>query len=141
MTVAVKNEKMTKWLEALTSGDYKQGDSALCAEVDGEKYFCCLGVYEEVVLGTEWHLVNEDDSLYRDQWGNTGVLDSMTAAEIGLDREVTGEEFKKIEDLKLPHALLYASDRMRVLTGLNDDGYSFDFIAGFITTMGWDIDS
>lgn len=39
-------ELKTKWIEALESGEYKQGKSTLCG-VDGS--YCCLGVLEKVV--------------------------------------------------------------------------------------------
>jgi len=39
--------KKTKWLEALRSGEYRQGSGELCT---GEAY-CCLGVYAEAVEG------------------------------------------------------------------------------------------
>ncbi len=40
----------TKWLEALESGNYKQGQGRLCALTDkGDKAYCCLGVLCELL--------------------------------------------------------------------------------------------
>ena len=34
-----------KWVEALESGNYKQGDGRLETIREGQSYFCCLGVW------------------------------------------------------------------------------------------------
>jgi hypothetical protein len=47
-TFRIKNEHLTKWLEALRSGKYVQGKNALKRE-DGS--FCCLGVLQDVLDG------------------------------------------------------------------------------------------
>jgi hypothetical protein len=39
-------ELKTKWIEALESGEYKQGKGTLCSAPDGA--YCCLGVLERV---------------------------------------------------------------------------------------------
>ena len=45
-------ETRTKWLEALRSGDYKQGQIYLRNK---ENEFCCLGVLCDI-LGAEWDI-------------------------------------------------------------------------------------
>ena len=46
--------KIKIWVNALRSGDYKQGHEALCYEdQDGNTNYCCLGVYMKVVEGLE----------------------------------------------------------------------------------------
>ena len=47
-----------RWVEALRSGDYAQGMTALCQiDSDGDAYYCCLGVLAEVELGEDaWEL-------------------------------------------------------------------------------------
>lgn len=37
-----------KWVEALESGEYKQGSNALCSIQDEIPHYCCLGVANEV---------------------------------------------------------------------------------------------
>lgn len=37
-----------KWIEALRSGEYKQGSGVYCKIVDGEPRYCCLGVLAKV---------------------------------------------------------------------------------------------
>ncbi len=47
-------EFKTKWLAALRSGEYKQGQRKLCITTDtGEKFYCCLGVAYRVVKGVD----------------------------------------------------------------------------------------
>lgn len=41
-------EVKDKWLEALKSGKFKQGQFSLMQEVDGEIRHCCIGVLGEV---------------------------------------------------------------------------------------------
>ena len=37
-----------KWLKALRSGEYQQGDSQLLNKNNGNSYYCCLGVLEDI---------------------------------------------------------------------------------------------
>lgn len=37
-------ENIQKWVDALRSGDYKQGEGALVSGSDSDKHYCCLGV-------------------------------------------------------------------------------------------------
>jgi hypothetical protein len=39
-----KKEFRQKWVEALRSGEYQQGNSLLHGRSKGQNYFCCLGV-------------------------------------------------------------------------------------------------
>jgi hypothetical protein len=38
------NENAQKWVEALRSGEFKQGEAYLHTRDNGEDYYCCLGV-------------------------------------------------------------------------------------------------
>jgi hypothetical protein len=33
-----------KWIDALRSGEYKQGFGTLCETINGKSFYCCLGV-------------------------------------------------------------------------------------------------
>lgn len=51
----MKKSWKTKWLAALRSGKYKQGQSTLRAVDDkGRKSFCCLGVLCDITSGRSW---------------------------------------------------------------------------------------
>jgi len=44
--------KVKTWVDALRSGDYKQGADRLCrSDADGVISYCCLGVYSKVIDG------------------------------------------------------------------------------------------
>lgn len=65
----MNEEVKAKWLEALRSGEYKQGTGTLR---DGEDNFCCLGVLCDVAIknGVELAVAHrEDDS---DDWNYDG---------------------------------------------------------------------
>lgn len=49
-------EQKTKWIEALRSGKFQQGNHVLKQYIKDKPFYCCLGVYAEVVAG-----VNLDD--------------------------------------------------------------------------------
>ena len=51
------------WIEALRSGDYKQGHGRL----KGDDLYCCLGVLVDV-MGIDW----ESDSGYGWKWEDCG---------------------------------------------------------------------
>lgn len=46
MNEAIKKE----WVDALRSGQYKQGTGWLCKEVNGEREYCCLGVLTDLAI-------------------------------------------------------------------------------------------
>lgn len=58
--MAMDKDVKKRWVDALRSGEYKQGRGALCYEEessDGESsefYFCCLGVLIDVELYGDW---------------------------------------------------------------------------------------
>lgn len=37
-----------KWLKALRSGEYQQGTGLLCCVINGQEYYCCLGVLAHI---------------------------------------------------------------------------------------------
>lgn len=51
------NKKLLKkWIKALRSGDYEQGEGSLCSD-DGRR-FCCLGVLADI-QGFEWEVASD----------------------------------------------------------------------------------
>lgn len=105
----MKPEVKKKWVEALRSGSYKQGKSALCRpSATGEIQYCCLGV-----LGEELGLLRTQQHSRWKTWaeeGNVGSIPDDDAEELGL-----GE------------------GKQSVLIGMNDrHGKSFNEIADWI---------
>lgn len=48
-------EAKKTWIEALRSGDYKQGRSRLCRTMGEVDEFCCLGVLYDVAADGDWN--------------------------------------------------------------------------------------
>lgn len=61
-------ENVTKWVQALRSGEYEQTDGVLCRRTIGDKYaFCCLGVASEVAIANGVELIRLSDDDEREQ--------------------------------------------------------------------------
>ena len=78
---------LRKWIEALRSGKYKQGNHTLRQEIsEGEYTYCCLGV--AVDIHPEACLVTDSQAFFQDQTELEGGLlpKAMTRA-IGLTHE------------------------------------------------------
>ena len=101
----MKKEYAKKWVKALRSGEYKQGEKLLHNEDDNT--FCCLGVLND--LFPEMDLAG----------GNDRALDNFY--KIGLS--------SKLGMLPLDTNYNVISDS---LAGLNDYGWSFEKIADVI---------
>jgi hypothetical protein len=56
-------EFKAKWVAALRSGEYKQGQHRLCREkpTTGERSFCCLGVAADLVDPNGWVRSTDDE--------------------------------------------------------------------------------
>ncbi len=99
-------EFATKWLEALRSGEYKQGQEVLCSFTKEEVTYCCLGV-----AGHICGLSNED-LLNR-------VVFDFELAKAKLPQQLIGESFH--------------NDLVGILTNMNDiQNQSFSEIADWI---------
>jgi hypothetical protein len=59
----MKKEIKKIWVKALRSGKYNQAQEKLCQTVDGEDYYCCLGVLANECADGFW--IKNDD---RDRW-------------------------------------------------------------------------
>lgn len=107
------NENAKKWVEALRSGEYKQGEEALR---NGDR-FCCLGVacdlFRKNTTKGEW--VNEEFL------GQSTVLPTLVRDWLGLG-STTGNYDGSVEK----------GDYADCLMGRNDNGASFAEIADTI---------
>jgi hypothetical protein len=100
-------ELKARWLKALRSGTYLQGQKAL----HKESKFCCLGVLCDLGLPEKWEPSDWDSDYYIHPWGNPH--DELLSKEISYE-------------IKLGNAL------QRRLADMNDQGKSFIEIAEVI---------
>lgn len=106
-----------KWIEALRSGNYRQGTNRLCTLTADGPYYCCLGVAYAIfkdqfeIKTVDYHSVRRFDGAS----GNLEHPDIRNA--LGINR--IGYLLKTIEG------------RSSLVT-LNDDGYTFEEIASII---------
>jgi len=106
-----------KWVEALRSGDYEQGDYAL-RSASG---FCCLGVACDMV-GVEWKA--DRDGCYTTEAGNDFF---PTADELG-DQAIS----VLLQNTSLRNYLEEPVTVMREIANHNDIGVPFSEIADWI---------
>lgn len=135
--------RLGKWVNALRSGEYKQGKEAL---FDGEGY-CCLGVADRVCFGAEFQR-EPDSSAWWDDKHNVGTLDDARTKALHLDMEIGEKEeaiiTEYLERNKIPHSrhgdfdYMVGDSRQNVLISLNDGGCTFEQIADIIEACGWD---
>ncbi len=111
MNQAVKE----KWLEALRSGEYKQGQQMLKRNQESEDYYCCLGVLCDIhskETGVQW--VN---GTYREEAAFLPASVRDWASLTGCDPMVLRT---------------HPADIGRSLSAMNDGGTSFAGIADII---------
>lgn len=117
-----KAEFIEKWVEALTSGRFKQGKEYLKRKVDrkddakGDRY-CCLGV--ACVVAAEIGLRNID--IEKHQKEQDEMLPNSLARFLNIE---IGGSFKK--------AVVHRGNSYASLIELNDDGITFKTIAKII---------
>ncbi len=108
----MNKEIKKEWVEALLSGEYKQGMNNLRSKEKGQKIerFCCLGVLCDIYDSKLW---KKDTDVYGsdvyDHDGDNGYLSKKVAKKIGIGTET-----------------------MEELVDLNDQGKTFKFIAKHI---------
>lgn len=108
------NDNAKKWVDALRSGDYKQGKNVLHA-TDG---YCCLGVACEL-YAQEFPLPREIASSGNERFdGHVSVPPSQVVDWLGLRHELG--------------VFVNAPDACESLAGMNDKGTPFAEIADFI---------
>lgn len=98
-----KDEK-SRWLQALRSGEYKQGNGALCVSNGETKEYCCLGVLADIIDPTKFEPYNGRTYW---QWGGLGQLFATR---------------------------IMPSEHEQRLILMNDKGDSFSIIADWIET-------
>jgi hypothetical protein len=106
------------WVEALRSGEYKQGRGRLCKTFNGEDLYCCLGVLANECADGYW--VQSSDSVYDGyiEWGFT------RSGYDGLPEQVI--------PISLEKKLGIDEKTMFRLANINDMGYTFQQIADWI---------
>ena len=105
---------LSKWLNALTSGEYEQGSAYLCRiNPDGNKKFCCLGVFYELFHKyLQCEKVKRDNHILYEEHGG------------GLGNVGVKYFYSIIGDTYNPNG--------KSLASLNDNGKSFTDIAEII---------
>lgn len=119
----MKRELRDRWVAALRSGDFKQGNGFLKREKRFDKRerrfddvtHCCLGVLHEVD-GGEWE---RDDDIYLTLTGESVFITSMTGSR--SSRTLMGQ---LLRGLSHTHRCM--------LTVMNDNGKTFEEIADWI---------
>lgn len=117
-----RSELIEKWLEALESGEYKQGTGVLVeglVDTENNKHpkYCCLGVLCDVVV--ENHVL-KIDMINLDERAQ-GALPTAVAKLAGLN---TLGEFNTL--------VVYRGKRYSTLAQMNDGGVKFKTIARII---------
>lgn len=116
----IKN--VEKWIAALRSGNFKQGQYVLCEVGESENKYCCLGVACEL-FKDELHLRVEEE-LYTTPFGPRRNVKAYNRVKIALPESVK-------------NFLGLASWNGKVsehssLAAMNDEGVSFEKIANII---------
>jgi len=108
-----------RWIAALRSGEYKQGDGYLAEFQDGSYHYCCLGVLYEIAVADG--VINSSLSPMDDYDGNYGSSKSHSY----LPDEV-------IDWAELRSNNPWIANSSNTLAGFNDSGASFEEIANII---------
>jgi hypothetical protein len=106
-----KKSLRERWVEALTSGDYEQGEGALRRG----RRFCCLGVALDLLEPDQWY-VSDGSGDETGNWANrsnTGYPEDDQLEPFGISRQ-----------------------EGRFLAEYNDQGYTFAQIAKIINGEG-----
>ena len=132
----MKKVPKRQWLKALRSGEYNRGEGQLVeapadnCHQDGEYYFCCLGVLQNVYCeskGMEFH---------RHEF-SAGAHSNEVAKWSGLDNDAAYLEDEDMVHIK-PNKnrpiqpFGYYEAAWEYLAGMNDKGKSFKEIARWI---------
>jgi hypothetical protein len=122
----VNKEVAKLWVDALTSGQYKQGKRALRKE----DQFCCLGVLcdlaEKAGLGSweevgDRHRFTDSDGVY-----SAGFLTEAVLTWAGMKSNIGWMSGIPVYAKKFPDLKMYS------LANMNDAGFTFPEIADFI---------
>ena len=73
-----------RWVQALRSGEYLQGNGSLKKkDENGVAVYCCLGVLCDIVDPKAWGLLDSESTKFRNQL--EGVLPISIMKDVGLD--------------------------------------------------------
>lgn len=100
-----REEVITRWVEALESGKYKQGAGQLRSTADGETSYCCLGVLCKLA---------EDDGGQK------------------FNHDSYGKDFDIEFPPRHIQTFVFDEEFCESLAEMNDEGASFKRIAGVI---------
>ncbi len=120
---------MEKWLAALRSGEFPQGNDGM---FNGSRY-CCLGVADVVCFGAKF----SGGPLKEDDEGEWAFLSDKRAVLLGLNKQLSEEEVGRTENL-VEGLRMDSETRQGALASMNDMGMSFEEIADYIEECGWD---
>ena len=100
--MSISNETLIRWIEALRSGKYRQGEGVLAAQDDDGVYsYCCLGVLGRVCGLSNQDLdgrrMPRDSSTCQEPW-HTG-LDNATESTLASLNDNSRLSFEKIADI------------------------------------------
>ncbi len=123
----MNKEYKTKWINALRSGEYKQGKGQLRYSINGLELFCCLGVLCDIVI-------KENPDI-----GKWGFEDkSKVTDKVDAHLEIDGESYGgylpfKICDITGVSTKGEFNENRPTLASYNDiQGYGFNEIADLI---------
>lgn len=126
MATTINTDFVEKWVAALRSGEYKQGQGYLRKGVDGAAEFCCLGVACDLVI--KEHLVDIQTDFgpeYTVRYDGAAThLPPSVADYLGFDART------RVPDPMARHATMNNAEL--ALIDLNDAGNDFATIADFI---------
>lgn len=119
-------EFKVKWIKALRSGEYAQGQSCLRLNEGSKPQFCCLGVACDLFDSSRWGYQPPPDSERRkeQEWAGESRLPPNE-----LDEEVFVLKSRVNDEMNLADVLYDAFDK---LARLNDNGKTFVEIADWI---------
>ena len=131
----MNNELLQIWVDALRSGQFKQGTGTLR---NSDDEYCCLGVLCQLSeLGT-WKARDTGSLEYiinNQQNTSTSYLPKEVATLLNLPEEFIYAYADSAVDIQLPSELLTLKDAGRdfeKLSDLNDTGITFPIIASLI---------
>jgi hypothetical protein len=134
MTLQMKAGIKDRWLEALRSGGYRQGQSSLhLTPDDGEDMFCCLGVlcdiaFTDDVIGRE----RMDSDLGSDCYMYGSASAYLPTAVINWAGIYWDDERGGLDSSQYEAAGRYMPSSEATLAKANDRGDSFEEIADII---------
>lgn len=116
------------WVEALLSGEYRQGQSFLAQEVCGIRRYCCLGVACELAVREGVIEIDEPQEV------TTGVRRLRFGQEVELLPHAVADwlGLASTDGTYVEGAPMDPESSPESLSGLNDRGASFDCIAEVI---------